>query len=188
MSDHNGGVTIDVGGLADLDRLAPLWLAIHHRHQQAMPELAPYVDDERSWTERRGLYASLFAERSAHLLLAHDGDRLIGYGLAYTTPARETWLADTWQTGDVVGEIESLGVLPEYRGGGIGTRLLAGLHAYLDSQGVRDVVLGVLPGNVDARRLYERHGYRPTWMYLTRREHSDGTDGNGVPGAGTTPR
>ena len=31
-----------------------------------------------------------------------------------------------------------------------------------------DLMLGVLPGNVGAMRLYERRGYRPTWMYMSR--------------------
>ena len=34
--------------------------------------------------------------------------------------------------------------------------------------GVVDQVIGVLPGNVDAIRLYERRGFRPTWLYLSR--------------------
>jgi ribosomal protein S18 acetylase RimI-like enzyme len=31
-----------------------------------------------------------------------------------------------------------------------------------------DVILGVLPGNEGALRLYERRGFRPTWMYMSR--------------------
>ena len=38
----------------------------------------------------------------------------------------------------------------------------------LAALGVDDLILGVLPGNDDARRLYERRGFRPTWMYLSR--------------------
>ena len=83
-------------------------------------------------------------------------------------PAEETWVADTWVTGPRVGEIESLGVLPEHRGRGIGSRLLEGLDAALREAGVADVVLGVLPGNAGAIRLYERHGFAPTWLYLSR--------------------
>jgi ribosomal protein S18 acetylase RimI-like enzyme len=36
-------------------------------------------------------------------------------------------------------------------------------------------VLGVLPGNVDAIRLYERRGFRPTWLYLSRFAGRNGT-------------
>ena len=161
---------IDDGGAGDLDRLRPLWLAVHRRHQESMPELAPYVPDDVSWRERRALYERLFATYEPVLLLARDGERLVGYGLAYAMPAADGWLTDTWATGDRVGEIESLGVLPEYRGRGLGTRLLERLQDRLSEQGVADLVLGLLPGNTDALRLYERLGYRPTWLYLSRLE------------------
>jgi hypothetical protein len=36
------------------------------------------------------------------------------------------------------------------------------------ASGVEDLILGALPGNTDAIRLYERRGYQPTWLYLSR--------------------
>ena len=42
------------------------------------------------------------------------------------------------------------------------------LHEALRQQGAEDFILGALAGNADAIRLYERHGYRPTWLYLSR--------------------
>ena len=30
------------------------------------------------------------------------------------------------------------------------------------------MILGALAGNTDAIRLYERRGYRPTWLYLSK--------------------
>jgi ribosomal protein S18 acetylase RimI-like enzyme len=164
------GVLVRDGGVGDLGRLRPLWVAVHRAHQRAMPELAPYVADDDSWRERLALYERLFATYEPVLLLAGDGERLVGYGLAYAMPVADGWLADTWVTGERVGEIESLAVLPEYRGQGIGTRLLRQLQDRLREQGAADVVLGVLPGNTDAVRLYERLGYRPTWLYLSRLE------------------
>jgi len=161
-------VTIRRGDTRDLDLLEPLWIAVHHQHRASMPHLGPYVDDGVTWRHRRALYASLFERHDPCLLLAIDGDRPVGYGLAYVLPAQDTWLADTWATGTLIGEIESLSVLPGHRGRGLGTRLLDELHDHLDRAGVRDVILGVLPGNVDAQRLYARHGYTPTWIYLSR--------------------
>ena len=93
---------------------------------------------------------------------------VVGYGLAHVLPSDETWVADTWVTGARIGEIESLSVLPGYRGAGIGSALLEGLERALERAGIDDLVLGVLPGNTAAMRLYERRGYRPTWMYLSR--------------------
>jgi len=161
---------VEEGGAADVDSLEPLWVAVHHQHQQAMPHLGPYVSDAETWRERRSLYDQLFAEHDPVLLLGRHHGELAGYALGYTMPVAGTWLADTWATGDRIGEVESLSVLPEYRGRGLGSRLLGDLHQRLHQQGAADLILGALAGNADAIRLYQRHGYRPTWLYLSRLE------------------
>jgi ribosomal protein S18 acetylase RimI-like enzyme len=183
-SDPDSRLVISRGTQADVVRLRPLWLAVHDEHQRAMPELAPYVSDEQSWAVRAALYEQLMARPGTVLLLARDADgdgdgdsdgdsdsdELVGYGLAHVLATPETWLADTWKRGARVGEIESLSVRPAYRGRGLGGRLLAELQAALHDDGVTDLILGVLAGNRAAQRLYERHGYRPTWLYLSRTE------------------
>jgi ribosomal protein S18 acetylase RimI-like enzyme len=156
------------GSADDLDIVEPLWVAVHHRHAEAMPELRPYVGDDQTWQVRRTLYEDLLAKPDTLLLLASVDDRVIGYGLAHVMVADDTWVADTWATGTRIGEIESLSVLTEFRGSGLGTQLLTQLEDHLRASGVDDLVLGVLPGNRDALRLYERLGYRPTWLYLSK--------------------
>jgi ribosomal protein S18 acetylase RimI-like enzyme len=156
------------GSIADLDLLAPLWVAVHHQHIASMPGLAPYVDDQETWSKRRELYVELLAKPDTILLVAKVGDDAIGYGLAHVMEVDETWIADTWRTGRRIGEIETVSVLPAYRGGGLGTHLLDELERQLAAAGIDDLILGVLPGNADAIRLYERRGYRSTWLYLSR--------------------
>ena len=39
---------------------------------------------------------------------------------------------------------------PEYRGSGLGSELLNRLEQHLDAVGVKDLILGALPGNSDA--------------------------------------
>lgn len=156
-----------LGSAADLDDLRPLWLLLHRHHQQLLPGLAPYVSDEQSWSSRRRLYAQLLARPDSILLLARLHGALVGYGLAHVQDAAQTWVEDTWATGPRIGEIESLGVVPEQRGQGVGTALLDELLRRLGEAGADDVVLGVVPGN-PATRLYERAGFTPTWSYLSR--------------------
>ena len=156
------------GSTADLVSLETLWVSVHHRHAESMPELAPYVDDQQTWAARSALYAELPGKPGTVLLLATADGAVVGYGLAHVMPAGDTWVADTWHTGDRIGEIESLAVLPSHRGRGIGTQLLAGLERELQAIGVRDLIIGVLTGNEAAIRLYQRHGFRPTWSYLSR--------------------
>jgi ribosomal protein S18 acetylase RimI-like enzyme len=156
------------GGADDLDSLAPLWIAVHHHHVESMPELAPYVSDDQTWRERRGLYAQLLGKPDTLLLVATAGEAVVGYGLAHVLAVADTWIPDTWRTGERIGEIESLSVLPAHRGSGLGSELLSLLEAHLRAQGATDLVLGALPGNTDALRLYQRLGYRPTWLYLSK--------------------
>jgi len=164
---------VRTGGADDLDIVEPLWVAVHHQHAQTMPELAPYVSDDETWRERRALYEELLAKPETLLLTASVDDRVIGYGLAHVMAVEDTWVADTWATGHRIGEIESLSVLPEFRGSGLGGQLLTRLEDHLRASGVDDLVLGVLPGNRDALRLYERRGYRPTWLYLSKFDGRD---------------
>ena len=53
--------------------------------------------------------------------------------------------------------IDQVEIVPDYQGQGIGTSLINNLLAL-----GRPVELGVLKVNVDARRLYERLGFRVT--------------------------
>jgi ribosomal protein S18 acetylase RimI-like enzyme len=156
------------GSVSDLPSLEPLWVAVHRAHAASMPELAPYVSDAETWAERRALYEQVFEKPDTVLLLAFDGDALIGYALGHVLAVQDTWIADTWRTGPRVAEIESLSVLPEYRGRGIGTALMDALERELEAHGVRDFIVGALAGNEDAQRLYRRRGFRPTWLYLAR--------------------
>jgi ribosomal protein S18 acetylase RimI-like enzyme len=156
------------GSVDDLELIGPLWVAVHHRHCESMPELAPYVDDAETWRVRSKLYEELLAKPDTLLLLALVDDAPVGYGLTHVLPVADSWIEDTWQTGDRIGEIESLGVLPEYRGSGLGSELLDRLEAHLRRRGVDDLMLGALAGNADAIRLYQRRGYRPTWLYLSK--------------------
>jgi ribosomal protein S18 acetylase RimI-like enzyme len=162
------GIAISSGSGADIVRLEPLWVSVHHQHQAWMPELAPYVSDETTWRERRALYEELFAKPDTFLLLATHGDTLVGYALVHMIAASDTWTGDTWVTGDTIAELESIAVDPDRRGAGIGTNLLDAVDAELEARGIHDVIIGALPGNEGALRLYERRGFRPTWLYLSR--------------------
>ena len=49
-----------------------------------------------------------------------------------------------------------------------GTALLDRIDEALDAQGIGDVFVGALAGNAGALRLYERRGFRLTWLYMSR--------------------
>jgi ribosomal protein S18 acetylase RimI-like enzyme len=161
-------VRVERGSVADVPDLEPLWVWVHHAHQESMPELAPYVSDAETWDKRRALYEELFEKPDTFLFLARVSGELVGYALGHVMDVAEGWTADTWRTGDRIGELESLGVVPDRRAGGIGAALLDAVDQEFERIRVRDVIVGVLPGNVGAIRLYERRGFRSTWLYLSR--------------------
>ena len=160
--------TISLAGSEALDRLRPLWLALHHHHQAVGGErLGPYVDDDASWSARRELYAGFLAD-GGFAVLAEDGDALVGYAMVAVKTSAETELDDTWVSGDRVADIETLVVLPEARGGGVGSALLDAVDDELAARGIEDVLIAAFVTNVDAIRLYERRGFRPASLYMIR--------------------
>lgn len=162
------GVTVAFGTSADVPALRPFWLALHHIHQEADPELAPHVDDETSWRKRRELYAHCLQSPDAFLLLLRrDGD-LIGYALVAVEPDGDVLWSDTWRVGAKVAELETVFIVPAERGRGLGGLLLDVVDAELEARGIRDLVIGAVPGNAAALRLYERRGFLPSWTILTR--------------------
>ena len=69
-------VVVVTGTAQDIPRLRPLWVAVHHHHQEAMPQLAPYVDDDTTWDERSSLYRDLLAKPDTILLIAQVAARM----------------------------------------------------------------------------------------------------------------
>jgi ribosomal protein S18 acetylase RimI-like enzyme len=156
-------VTIRKAGTEILDRLKPLWLALHDYHQAVAPPAA-YQPDERSWRARRAAYAQWLAAPGSFMLVAERGSALLGYALVAVRPGPD----DTWVSGDRLAELETLSVAPEERGQGIGTRLLDAVDAELAGLGIGDLFIAALVGNEGAIRLYERRGLRPVMTYLAR--------------------
>jgi ribosomal-protein-alanine N-acetyltransferase len=73
--------------------------------------------------------------------------------------------------GDSVGWVATIGVLPEYRGRGIGTALLAACEQALQTPAVR---LCVRASNETAIRLYQHTGYEQVGRWT--RYYNDGED------------
>jgi ribosomal protein S18 acetylase RimI-like enzyme len=88
----------------------------------------------------------------------------VGYALVTLEEASPTWAEPAgWA------EIDSLALLPEARGQGIGEQLLARVQA---EAGGRELRLFALAGNAGALRFYEREGFE-TFIHVMRRPARD---------------
>jgi ribosomal protein S18 acetylase RimI-like enzyme len=87
------------------------------------------------------------------MLVARDGDRLLGYAVARVLDA-----PGSWQWGDRVGVLETLVVDDEGRGAGVGRLLLAAVRVRLSEEGVQVMKISVVAGNESALRFYQREG------------------------------
>ena len=175
MSDR-GDLRIEPVAQAGLDALQPLWLQLHMHHQSVAPELRPFVDPLTSWSARRALYIHSL-ETGGAVFLARSGDKDVGY--LVTAWERSPWPA-TLVSPQTVAELVTIHVDPEWRGQGVGSRLLQTFEAELHRAGVQDCFLGAIPGNTRAMDLYQRRGFRPTSFLMMRfgRELPSGADGS----------
>ena len=162
-----GTVSIAGGGADDIAALRDLWLELHHHHQSVAPQSGEFTDDETSWAVRSASYREWLADPRSFVLLARDGDDLVGYALVRVFESGSD-LKDSWRVPDVIAELETMLVTAAARNTGLGSLLLAEVDAELDRQGITEVLVGLMPGNDDAQRLYERRGFRPRWLVLAR--------------------
>ena len=142
-----------------IPRFEPLWESLRQYHVAIAPHLAalaPVRRPEESWAVRRGLYEQWLAEPDAFAMVALAGDEPVGYALVSWRPPEESWV-----TGDRVAELETLAVLPERRGEGVGRALMEAVFQELRRLGVREWAVGAVATNAGAIRFYERLGVVP---------------------------
>jgi ribosomal protein S18 acetylase RimI-like enzyme len=157
--DEVAGITRH--GAEAIDELEPLWLAMVAHHAVVAPEMGPVRDDEESWRRRRLHYEAQLARPGAFALIARTGGRAVGYALVTREQASPTWSEpDGWA------EIDSLALLPEARGRGIGERLVARVQEEVGAG--CELRLYAMAGNADAVRFYEREGFRTAILVMRR--------------------
>ncbi len=137
------------------------------RHHGAItPDWGPVRDDDDSWTRRRADYVKWLAEPDAFCLVAACTGQgtILGYALVTVNEG-----SPTWASVERFGYVESLSVLPEARGTGVGSALLRAAEDQLATLGVEQVNITTVAANENARRFYEREGYEAAFITLQRR-------------------
>ena len=150
------------GDRDDVDRLQPLWRALREHHV-TLPAMPPVRSSEDSWEFRKGQYLDWLSQEGHILLVAERGSELIGYTVVSLGEG-----AATWDLGERTAEIETLSVLESERGNGVGAALSQAATDIANEAGAGTVLVGVAHSNEDAIRFYEREGFKPFYVSLTR--------------------
>ncbi len=141
---------------AELDILEPLWNALHEHHSEVVPALGgqagprPLSD---AWNHRRAKYELWLNDAESFFVVAEDSRTPVGYAFVTIGPGYSSW------TTGRLAELETLSVLSERRGTGIGSQLLDAVWSKLAERGVDEMVIRTALANVSSHRFYERHGF-----------------------------
>jgi GNAT superfamily N-acetyltransferase len=150
------------GGAERIPDLEPLWRALYEHHRGIAEGVAGVRPYEDTWRQRQGQYRGwLDGEDQASLLIAERGERAVGYAMLTAGPG-----AATWDLGDRVVEMETLAVLPDERGGGVGAALMDASRRWARERGARTMAVGLAHTNEGARRFYEREGFTPFYLSM----------------------
>jgi GNAT superfamily N-acetyltransferase len=111
---------------------------------------------DRNWPAREGLayYSGLVDDRACLLVLACDGDNVIGHLVG------KLGEPNSIRT-DRVAVLESMRVAPGSRRAGTGSRLVQHFLAWARQNGAQQASVTAYAANETAQRLYERHGFVP---------------------------
>jgi GNAT superfamily N-acetyltransferase len=153
----------------ELDAVEPLWNALQEHHVRVTPELDPQTPKREladAWRLRRSKYVHWLGDPETFFVVAEDESGPVGYAFVTVGPGYASW-----RTGERAGVLETLSVLPEHRGGGVGAALLEAVWNRLGELGIDDMAITTTKTNVDSHRFYERHGFSQIFVvYHGKRE------------------
>jgi ribosomal protein S18 acetylase RimI-like enzyme len=154
-------ITIITVGMESVDEVKILWMALHDHHEKVAPHFGITLEHGESWKRRRANYQNWLGDQGSRMFIAKENDEPVGYALVRIVGGSETW-----KSGDQIAELETFSILPEYRGMGIGSRLMAEIYSFLREEGIREVGVTVVETNVQAIRFYEKHGFGKRYVYF----------------------
>ena len=150
MSNAANDPRLIEGGPELLDRIEPLWTELRRHHADLSP------------TWRASLMGASFEKRRAGLLEKSSGGMLVL--LASVVDKDIGYCVST--VNESVGEIDSIFVIPNHRGGGVGHLMMTRAMEWLAEKAVTSIVVDVLSGNEAAQAFYARYGFQPRTVRL----------------------
>lgn len=164
------GITITRVGADRIDELIDFWLLLHAFQGAASAPVpgVPLREDSDTGPLVRAMYLKWLSQPDSFAFFAEDDRRPVGFVIGFIEEPSEIW--DTGR----IGHVDSLLVLPEMRGHGVGRLLMDAVYDHLSRVGVRTVGLDVVANNSGALRFYEHEGFTPTFLQMYRALDPDG--------------
>lgn len=145
-------ITIHECRVEDLDdSLRNLWRALAHEMFQIEQITIPSENNSNKWYD---FVKDGISKGRNLLLVARARKRIIGF--VFATFPRE----QTFEVQEPFSVINDLYVLPDFRGKGIGSKLLEECLRKAKAEGFKAVRLSVLRGDENAIKLYEKLGFK----------------------------
>lgn len=140
------------GGYELLERLRPLWEKLNLHHESVNVRFRSFYR-QFTFDSRRVMLREKAVQHKLRIVVVTDlrNRKDIGYCIS-------TIMGDP-QTRQ--GEIESIFIEAEYRGYGVGDKLMHDALKWMDENNIQRRVIGVAAGNEDTFGFYEKFGFYP---------------------------
>jgi len=145
------------GSATLIDKIAPLWELLNKQHLSSSPYFKDYYNNLTFKDRQRAILLRAVGGDIRIDLAFAKGEQLIGY--CVTSIDKQ-----------FTGEIDSLFVIPECRGQGIGTTLMEKALEWLKSKGSKKNIVSVAVGNEKTYVFYEQFGFYPRRTLLEQKK------------------
>lgn len=147
-------ITYSSGGRELLDEVEPLWVGLKEHHKERSEQFR-HEFEAITFDIRKRMLEDKAYEGSVLVEVARDTDagKAVGYCISSVNRFKQ-------------GELESIFVEAEFRGRGIGDRLIKRSIAWMDETGARAKVIAVVTGNEQALGFYAHYGFLPRQYIL----------------------
>jgi len=161
MTGDGSNIKIREAANSDLPNLGRLGALLVQEHHDFDPRRF-LAAKNRTPQDYASFLGARLNDRNAVILVAETKGETIGYAYG------EIEGYDYMSLRGPAGVLNDLIVDPAHRGRGLGRLLLDEIISRLKSRGVPRIVLSTAAKNKAAQRLFERSGFRPTMIEMTR--------------------
>jgi GNAT superfamily N-acetyltransferase len=158
MDAGNSDMTVRIAGQGEIASVEPLWLALYRHYATILPTLAglPVRSADESWRRRRAMYERWLADDEGFLVIVEIDGHKVAYAAVHISAG-----LSVWETGERVGVWETMSVLPDMVGKGVGNAVVDVVLAELRERGITELMGKTTEGNVGGRDFFMHKGGVP---------------------------